>query len=460
MSVQPRTDRLNLTAFAPTDSFEFIRALTDDRVRWQSGEGEVVVQVGGTLSQPIVDGQATFQGGAVSSLLLDNDITTLTGSVQFNLREISVEQLAAEMGGGSIAIAGNLPLLPSGTSLLDQASHISQAKQTEPSEGLTIALEQLPVSYDNLIQSVFDGQLLITRSLIEPDIGGLIEINDGAVQANQLLREFGSIDLPTAEAIEAVSPYRVEYLGEEAFAQTVEQPPSLLDGIRLQNLGIQFGDRLAILGQPLYNLTASGGITLNGPLSDLQPDGTIDLESGWINLFSTQFRLNNSAANTVTFTPEGGIHPYVDVAMRARVRDVDIEPAPRVTNGFLNAEINESRVERVGSVEYIRINAIAQGPATELADNLTSTSSAGRSQQQILALLGNNIYSGITETSLTQVAGFVGNSFEIKLFDILNSSDPPQFGDQYQITDEYRLRGASNLQADDTEIGVEYRIRF
>ena len=523
MSVQPRTNQLNLTALAPTDSFEFIRAITDDRVRWQGGDGEVTVQVGGTIAQPLVNGQAIFKGGEISSLLLSNDITNLTGNVQFTLEDIFVEQITADMGGGNIAIAGSLPLLPSGASILSQASLISQTKQTDTkqadteqtdteqtdsSNGLLVTLQQLPINYDDLLQAVFNGQALVTRSLIEPDISGLVEIDDGAVQANQLLREFGSINLPNAEEVEEISPYRVEYFGEEAILQAAEKPPSLLDGIQLQNFGVQFGDRLNILGQPFYNITASGGITVNGPLNNLQPNGTISLESGWINLFSTQFRLDNSAANTATFTPEGGINPYVDVAMRARVRDVDIEPAPRVTNGFLNAEINESKIERIGSVEYIRVNAIAQGPASELASNLTITSNTNRSQNQILALLGSDIYSGLTEASLTQVAGFVGggtlsnigdsianavglqsfsvfptttdsddgssssigigveatatigNSFEINLLDILNSSDPPQLGVQYQITDEFKLRSASNLQADDTEFGLEYRVRF
>ena len=53
MTAQPPTDRLALRAVVPNNNFEIINALTNNRVRWEAGDGEVDVWVGGTLQHPL-----------------------------------------------------------------------------------------------------------------------------------------------------------------------------------------------------------------------------------------------------------------------------------------------------------------------------------------------------------------------------------------------------------------------
>ncbi|MEL7228180.1 MAG: translocation/assembly module TamB domain-containing protein, partial [Cyanobacteria bacterium J06576_12] len=272
--------------------------------------------------------------------------------------------------------------------------------------------ENLPVDYGDALEAVFAGQVQISGAVLSPTVSGSIVINDGEIRPNQLLQEAGSINLPTAEEVEATSPYRVAYLGEAAFEAPLEEDLDaekslatvLLEQIKLQNLELVFGDRLAIVGTPFYNITAIGDIAVNGSLANLQPAGTVELKSGWINLFSTEFRLNPNAANTATFTPEAGLNPYVDVVMTARVQDADITPAPPSAGGFLNAEVNESSVDTVGTVSYVNVDAVAMGPASELSDTLTLTSDSSRSQGELLALLSSSVFSDVTTASYTQVA--------------------------------------------------------
>ena len=312
--------------------------------------------------------------------------------------------------------------------------------------------------------------------------------------------------------MEETSPYRVAYLGEEAFESALEEDletstrfsKALLEQIQLQNFELIFGDRLAIVGTPFYRITAIGDLSINGSLANLQPFGTVELRSGWINLFSTEFRLDSGAANTATFTPETGLNPYVDVVMTARVRDTDITPAPPSAGGFLNADVNESTVDTIGSVNYINVDAIATGPATELRDSLTLSSDSSRSQGELLALLGSSVFSDVTTASYTQVAEYVGGGaltgfgdriaeavgldsfrvfpttdpdadsnslgigieasasigdrFGVNVLEILNSTTPPQLGVEYRINNQLNLSGASNL--DRTEFELEYRIEF
>ena len=91
MTVQPPTNQLAVMAVVPGDSFDVINTLTEGLVRWVAGDGEVRVQVGGTLDQPIVAGTAMFSKGAIASDLLTTPITNLTGdgSIQSGTRRHS-----------------------------------------------------------------------------------------------------------------------------------------------------------------------------------------------------------------------------------------------------------------------------------------------------------------------------------------------------------------------------------
>ena len=510
MTVQPSTEQIALTAIVPNSSFEVINALTDDQVRWESGRGRVVVEVGGTLTEPVVAGQASFREGTIASSLLEDDLTDLNGDVQFDLEQVSIQQLQASMGDGQLAVTGTLPLLPSGQSVLAEGLPLLQTKQTPPASqnrsGLAIALQNLPVDYSDILQATLAGRVFVTGAVLAPTVSGSVEIDNGQIQANQLLRQAGSINLPTAEEVDDVNPYRAEYLDVDPLAlQPAEKPKGLLDRLTLQNFGLTFGDRLVIAGSPFYRISALGDITVSGPLTALQPAGTIELKSGWINLFSTQFRLDSGAPNTATFTPENGLNPFVDVVMKARVQDADVTPAPGLAGGFARAEINESPVETIGSVQYINVQAVARGPASELSDRLILTSDSDRDQGELLALVGSGVFSGLTGASLTQVtefigagslAGFgdrvasavgldsfsvfpttdpdsdsavgigigveasasIGNRFDISFLDILNSSNPPRLGVDYRFTDQLELQSASNLE--NTDFKLEYRIRF
>ncbi len=514
ITAQPSTEQIDLTAVVPNSSFELINALTDNQVRWESGRGSVVVAVNGTLAEPVVAGQASFREGTIVSSLLKDSLTDLNGDVKFDLEQVTIQQLRAKMGDGQLAVTGTLPLLLSGQPILAEGLPSLQTKQT-PLEsqtesrnrsGLAIALQDLPVDYSDILQATFAGRVFVTGAVLAPTLSGSVEIDNGQIQANRLLRQVGSLNLPTAEEVEDVNLYRAEYLDVDPLAlQPAEQPKGLFDRLMLQNLSLAFGDRLAIMGSPFYNLSALGDITVSGPLTALQPTGTIELKSGWINLFSTQFRLDSGAPNTATFTPENGLDPFVDVVMKARVQDADVTPAPGLAGGFASAEINESPVETIGSVQYVQVQAVARGPASELSDRLILTSDSDRNQGELLALIGSGVFSGVTGASLAQVtefigagslAGFgdriasavgldsfsvfpttdpdadsavgigigveasasIGQRFDVSFLDILNSNNPPRLGVEYRFIDQLALQGASNLE--NTDFELEYRIRF
>ena len=507
MTVQPPTDQINLTAIVPEDTFDFINVLTADEVRWEGGDGEIIVQIGGTVSVPVVAGTATFQDGIVTSPELGDPLTDITGQVQFNLERVDIPRLQARIGDGTVAIAGQLPLQLSGEPLLAQfPTPSTPPPETAPPDGILIALGELPLDYRGILDAELDGQVTVAGAVLDPTIRGGVELSNGQIHANQLLRQAGALNLPTSEEVQAVNPYRAEFLGIDPLApQPTHSPAGILDRVSLDEFGIVFSDRLVVSGQPFYNVTADGGLVVNGPLSDLRPEGEVDLRTGWINLFSTQFRLDTSAPNSAIFNPADGLNPYLDVVLTARVRDTDVTRIPPFNDGFASSEISDNDIQSVGNVEFINVQASVMGYASELDESLALTSNPARSEEELVALLGSSVAGGLASANLTQVAGFVGaggiagfgnnladalglrsfsifpttdtstestagigigveasfaigDSIGISVLEILNSGNPPQIGLQYRITDDLQLRGSSNLN--DTEVRLEYRTDF
>lgn len=514
------TEQLSVTAVIPNGNLEIINALTDEQVQWHSGQGQVTVDVGGTFSQPEVMGKASFRDAVVSSKLLADDVTNLSGDVLFNLEQVAIRQLQAQIKDGRLAVDGQLPLLPAGESIAALLTpsftldSLNQSSIQQPnSAALRVALEKLPVKYSNLVSGVFDGQLLVTGAALTPTVTGSLEVDNGLVNATRLVQQAESSGITVVNAekdglTEAINAFRADRLNLDPPEQ--EAPEALfneiLEQVAIRDLQIRLGNRLTIAARPVFRITALGDVSVNGTLADIQPAGTIELQTGEVNLFSSRFRLDRGAPNTAIFKPENGLDPILDVELLARVQDADINTLPPPSGGLSNSEVDAAAFDTTGEVRFLRVRASAQGPASQITDNLTLTSRPSLDQDELLALLSSSAVTGLSNASLTQIGGFlgsgsrlstfgdriadavglqsfrifpttdasddgaagigigleasaaIGDRVNITIFDILNNNNLPQLGVLYRFTDELNIRGASNLN--DTDLEIEYRLKF
>jgi hypothetical protein len=91
-------------------------------------------------------------------------------------------------------------------------------------------------------------------------------------------------------------------------------PPQLL----LCGLELVLGPELRAVFPVVLNVGVSGRVTLHGDPAapaGLRPAGRIRLEGGVLNLVATQFRLEREHPNTISFSPDAGLDPLVDVAL-------------------------------------------------------------------------------------------------------------------------------------------------
>ena len=489
MTVQPRNNLIDVEVEVRDEGLTLLNRITQDQLRWQGGTGTVNLHLGGPLTQPTLEGIAAFQEGVLASKSFARPLNNLTGTVRFNLDQVQVEQLQARLGEGQIAVQGEIPVDP-----------LRRANRTDRKTGLRVDLNQVPVDYEDILKARIDGQIVVTDAMLAPVIGGELRVRNGRVKANQLLGKINA----AASASEANKAVKNKTITNKV---ATNDQTSSLDNIRLNNFILTLEDRLVISGQPLYNVMASGQLKINGSLTDLRPEGTIQLDSGWINLFANQFRLVGGEDNTATFTPQQGLDPFLDVRLSSRVQEVNQAKIPP-SSPFPTAEVTDTSasLSSVGDVEIIIVEARVLGPASQLSENLELTSQPPRTQEQLVTLIGGNIVSGLAGSSLGQFASFfgsgalatfsnnlsnalglrslsifpttdtakdsavgvgvgveasfdIGSNFGVSFLEVLNSGNPPQVGLRYRFSDELQLRGSTNLSGDD-QVFLEYRLKF
>lgn len=518
MTVQPPSDQIDVLVSLKDESLQVLNLVTDDQLRWDGGQGDITVRVGGTLAEPIVAGRAEFREGQLSSSLISQTVTDLTGNVLFNLEQVQVNQLQASFGSGTIAMNGRLPLQEANVAALAATKQDPQFQS-----GLAIDLNEVNLDYSNLIAAQIDGQMLVGGAALNPVVSGALQMSQGRVKPNALLGQADALPASgTTAAAESSAQPVPQYIAEFQAQQGGFNPPppqseslpmQIMERVSLSNLNLILADQLLIEGIPFYYLAASGQIRVDGTLADLRPDGVITLNSGWINIFSTQFRLLSRDDHTATFTPENGLDPFLDVRMRARLQDRNIRQA--VATPFFNAEVANNPGLTTGEVEFVSVfanvfgyaseieNASSPGQATEL---ITFTSRPSRSQEDLVALLTSSVVSNLYGASLGQLAGFlgsgtlagfgdriadtvglrsfsvfpttdtaadsavgigigveatfdIGDKIGIDALSIINSGNPPEVGVSYRFNDRLRVRGATNFSGTET-VNFEYEVRF
>ena len=256
---------------------------------------------------------------------------------------------------------------------------------------------------------------------------------------------------------------------------------------------------------------ATGGLRVNGTLDDIRPEGTIRLTSGSVNLFTTQFRLDRGYPQTATFVPAQRLDPTLDVRLATSVQEVTRFRTPGTS---VASEIADEPTA-LGSVRSVRVQALVQGRASQLAESLELRSSPSRSETEIVALLGgsfvqtlgqgdstlaianlagagllNNLQSAISNaTGLSEVrlfptrirsnegktassssaAGSLGLGLEVgfditrnisaSIIRVLSANQPTEFTVRYRLSDKILLRSSSNFQGDN-RVTAEYELRF
>ncbi len=476
MTIAPDSEDLQLSITVEDDGLALMNLFTD-QVAWRRGEGSVQLEVDGTLSNPIVVGTAIVRDATFSAQALPEPITNVSGQVNFNRDRILVEGVEGQFSQGIIQARGGLPIII--------PDFDSDTDETAP---LTIQLRDIDMNFRGLYSGGVAGDLLITGTALAPLISGDIVLSDGTVfLAN-------NEQPPQAVADEVDEPGLV-------------RPPELDD------LVVTLGRDIRISSEPLISFIATGDLVVNGGFTDLRPQGTIQLQRGFVNLFTTRFNLTSPTEQfpqTAVFLPTQGLMPSLRVRLAAVVPDVTSPPVFSTTTGFASSEIADPVISAsdFGTVESVRIIATVDGRADQVFANLELTSDPSRSESQIVALLGGGALSALEDGDETLVlANLAGSALlnslqtvvrralglsdfrlfptnttsedsgastlglaaevglnvtddlSVSILQVLTAAEAPQLGLRYRLNDEFRVRGTISSDGNPSAV-LEYQIQF
>ncbi|MEB3309985.1 MAG: translocation/assembly module TamB domain-containing protein [Snowella sp.] len=466
-TVQPESDRFNLSLKAKNEGLGLLALATKGEVNWLKGKGDIQLDVFGRIDPQTqvvrglqVEGNATIQDATLAaSVFPDSTLTQVNGKVHVDLNQLNIQALTGQLNGGNVAIAGSLPLL-------------RPNPQTNP---LTVTFEHSAFKLKDLYQGGIKGNVQITGSVMEPDIGGSLDLYKGEIQLGEALP-------------------KLENQGEAH--QMAE----------FNDFKFNLGENIRVQRSPILDFLATGSLTLNGTLTQLRPEGSIALKGGQINLFASQLRLAGGD-NVAQFSPHRGLDPYLNLRL--------VSAATETNRNSFNAnpsssEINEPFSANRESLQMIRIQALVQGYASQLSNSIQLTSTPRRSQRELIALLGGGFINtlGQEETTLGLVnlagsavlggvQGQIGEALGLSRFrifptaltndqdrtsanqlgvaaeagvdlthdlsvsiqKIINTERSPQWGLRYRVNENTVIRGSTNF-SDDSRGVIEYEQRF
>lgn len=459
-AVKPDNDLIRLDVDIENEGLALLNLLTD-QVAWEGGQGQVQLEVRGTLEQPVASGIATVQDATISAQALPNPLTDVTGRVLFSGDRIVVEQVKGNFSQGQVAAAGVIPIFAN-----------FPPQDPDVDNPLNITLDQLELSLQGLYQGDVNGNVVITGAALNPVIGGEIRLS----QAEVFIPETAAAT-PTGTSNTNTPKAAPKQLAPAA-GNAASNPP-----IEFNDLQIVLGDDVEVTRQPILNVEATGSLTINGSLNNLRPEGTIELVRGGVNLFTTQFQLDRGYKQTATFRPQDGTNPVLDLQLFARVPEVTQNP---VTTSVTSSEINEPLSTDLGALQTVRVEASVEGPASELFENLELTSTPSRSQSEIIALIGGGfiqtLAGGDSALGLANIAGSallstyqgtitnIGNTLglsELRIFPTIITDEESRNSSTLGLAAEASVDISRNLAVSalsfltagqDTQFGFSYRL--
>ncbi|MEH2069100.1 MAG: translocation/assembly module TamB domain-containing protein [Nostoc sp.] len=516
VAVKPDNEQISINAKVNNEGLSLLNVFTNNQVSWINGEGEVDVNVQGTLNEPIINGTARVNNATFTSQALSDPLTNVTGTLLFDGDRVNVQGIQGNYNQGLVAASGILPIL---------------TPEQGASNPLTVSIEkQLNFKVPGLYQGDVSGDAVIRGTALKPIIGGEIELSNGQViigksasdnskaaatpQPTSITLNTPQVDTnaattPEASSNPATTPEAIPKLPIE-FANL---KLILAKNVRVTSQSLfSFVPGGAALSQPLLSFDAKGDLTINGTLAKPLPQGLIRLTGGRFSLFTTQFTLARGYEQTARFTPSQGLDPTLDVRLEAIVPEASAT-SNRILESPLSAEISDASVNNFGTLRTVRVQARATGKASELADNLELTSEPSRSRGEIVALLGGSILGSLSQpgdltqgltnfasstilgslqgtiTAIGRTVGFsefriyptpttneesrrssvldlsaegvfdVSRNFSVSLSRAFSTNESFRYNVLYRLNDEILMRGSTNLD-DESLFSVEYETRF
>ena len=363
------SDRVKADVKLGTEAFSLLGALSQEYLNWIDGEGDAQLQAEARLdlnrAAPVYDLDAT---GVVNlneaQIALKTPFFTEsfqgTGKITIDNQIVNVETLEGTFADKDLSITGSLPLL----------------KAVEIDNPLTVDLPEGKIKLDQLYKGGVEGKVKVTRTALEPIIGGKVSLKDGRVSIPKTETPSVEEGIQLAKdrtnnnnnAIATSSKSSTKTPSTSQNKPTTTKTNSTTFVTTLNNFQVEL-ENFVLKQTVLYKFSLTGDLTLNGTVDqpdNIKPEGTLKLTQADVDLLSTSFNLARNRENTIVFTPDEGVfNPTLDIILRTEVSELN---NVRLAESGENA-INDP-LSQAGNTGIITVDLTINGETEEILSNL------------------------------------------------------------------------------------------
>jgi autotransporter translocation and assembly factor TamB len=279
-SIDLRQDRVALSATGDA-SLGLLQGFFRD-VR-SSGAAKLSADIRGTLKEPVFSGLARIDNGRIRHFSLPHSLDAINGSVSFDARGVTMDNLTARMGGGLVTFGGRIGL--SGYA---------------PGElSLTANGEGMRLRYPEGFNSLIDADLSLRGTMTSPVLGGTVTVRS-ATWTRRFDPSAGLFGLGAGA-------------GGGATAAVSSAPSGFPLGFDLR---IVAPSTLRV-NNNVSDLTVSADLRLTGTYDRPALLGRADVERGWLIFEGNRIVVTRGAFD---FANPAQIEPYFDVEAQTRVQ--------------------------------------------------------------------------------------------------------------------------------------------
>jgi outer membrane protein assembly complex protein YaeT len=347
------------------------------------GLAEIDVNIAGTTSEPLIDGQLSIQNGGLASRDPRIAVTDLQGTVVFAKDQLQLRNVTGNANGGTLQIAGDV-----------------QYPKMQPTGGsIVLTGRGLAFEMPEHLRSEVDADLRLVLSRDTPTLSGSITILRGSYRepvslTAQLLT--GGVQMPTAAPAAGAEP---------AFTDRVALAIDLKSS---EDVSIDNNYGRLDLASNLRIVGTIGEPVLTGRLT-LQEGGDVFLGG----------RTYEVVRGTVDFTNATRTEPNIDLALETRVQRYDITLEVSGTPETIEANLRSPGLSQADVVSLLLTGQLA-------TESTIAQTEIARSQ--LLMLLSGELLSfagravGLDAVQVGQGLGGAASDFDLLATDTDPSS--------------------------------------
>jgi len=369
--------------------------------------------VSGTLDAPLIRGKLKIENGAISDINLPSALSEINGVLNFNQNQVTIENLTAKTGGGTVAFAGHAELA---------------GKQVN--FDLTATANAVRLRYPPGVSSTANAELHWSGSSAGSTLSGDVTvIKLGATPGF----DFGA------------------YLQRAAQVSSLPQTDPVLNKIRL-DLHLVTAPELQ-MQTSIIRLQGDADLRIRGNAAKPVILGRADILEGEAYFNGTKYRLERGG---VTFNNPAVTTPFLDLEATTRVRDYEVTLS--MTGEMDKPKINYRSEPPLPTADIIAL--LAFGQTTEQSAQLQQSSQSAFNQQASNAMLAAAL--NATLSNRTQRL-FGVSRIKIDPQGLTTETSPTQSGPavtiEQQVKDNLTVTYTTNVsQASQQIIRAEYNV--